>query len=134
MPSLADMQRADLAGFSFVDPTGRASDGQLGPWTLSGSLTDPTLVRTAFLVLRSTGTITTATITIQGSTNNVTWVPLQSTRVDTGIAAANLNYAAGGTIGMVVSVADVPMRFVRVDVSSLTGGGTVFADAFLSGD
>ncbi|SRR6266576_2005943 len=134
MPSIADMMRADLAGFAFTDPVGRASNGQLGPWTLSGVLTDPTSFRMATVVLRSSGTITTATITIQGSVDGVTWFGLQSTRADTGVAAATLNYAGGGTVPMVITVSDVPLRFLRVDVAALTGGGTVFADPMLSGD
>lgn len=134
MPSIADMTRADLAGFVFTDPTGRASNGQLGPWTLSGVLTDPTSFRTVTVVLRSSGTITTATITLQGSVDNVTWAALQSIRADTNVAAATLNYAGGGTVPLVVAVPDAPLRFVRVDVAALTGGGTVFADVLLSGD
>lgn len=138
MPSLADMTRSDWMGFSFVDATGTAANGQLGPWTLSGSLTDPQPFRTATLVLRSSGTITTATITVQASVNplttGATWFPVFSTRADTNVAAATLNYAGGGTVPLVVSVIDMPARFLRVDVSALTGGGTVFADVMLSGD
>jgi hypothetical protein len=132
--TLADTQRGDYQGFGFTDATGRSTSGQLGPWTLSGDNTNPLNFRTALILLRSSGTITTATITLQGSIDNVNWFPLQATRIDTGVAAATLNYAGGGPIPISPTIVNYPLKYIRVDVSSLTGGGTVFADVNLSGD
>lgn len=132
--SLADTQRADFQGFNSTDATGRSTNGQLGPWTLSGDVNNPLSFRTAVIVLRSSGTITTATITLQASIDGTTWFPIQATRIDTGVAAATLNYAGGGTIPIAPTAVNFPMKQLRVDVSSLTGGGSVFADVALSGD
>jgi len=129
VPSKTDLEMDLLDGDFGASLSAAAVNGPGSVLSFDGQLP----IRAWALQLSSNGTITTATVAVEGSLDGSTWFPVSVTKADTGAATANVNYAAGGAALYFASAAGTALRYLRANLSALTGGGSVTANMLIVG-